>query len=483
MKTLFEPPFENFTTVLGDRLIKMILLLFFGFIMACGSRSDSEPAISDQVFQVLKMKTPVWVRNTNIYEVNIQHFTKEGTFKAFQEHLPRLKELGVGTLCLLPIYPIGLDHRRGTLGNPYVVADFTKVNPELGSFEELRELVSKAHRMHINVIIDWISTQTAWDHPWVINHPDWYVQDEDGIIPAPLPEGTPNPHRDAAALNFESTSMRNTLIESMKFWLRSIDVDGFRCYAANQAPDDFWKQVRPALESVKPVFMVADAEGPVGHFETCFQANDGYKLYSLLQNIAVGTANVTDIDNYRKEDRKNHPRGYNRINYISNFELNVDQGSSVQRFGDSERAMAVIAFTFEGIPLLFNGHENGLNQRFVVGQQDYIRWQENHPLQKFYRSLLHLKTHNKALWNGDHGGDLVRLNQDPKVYAFMRTKDDNLVATIVNCSDQKTTTSIDQNVRSLTDLFTGRDYSLRKGSKIELGPWEYLVLSNPSIIL
>ena len=78
-----------------------------------------------------------WSRNANIYEVNIRQYTPEGTFKAFAQHLPRLKKMGVDILWLMPIQPIGEKNRKGTLGSYYAVRDYTAVNPEFGTLDDL----------------------------------------------------------------------------------------------------------------------------------------------------------------------------------------------------------------------------------------------------------------------------------------------------------------------------------------------------------
>ena len=192
------------------------------------------------------MNQPNWVRNTSLYEVNIRQFTNEGTFKAFQKHLPRIKDLGIRTIRLLPIYPIGLDKRKGTLGSLNAIADFTKVNPELGSFEDLKALISEIHRMHMHAVLDWVPNHTAWDHTWVGTHPEWYRKKNDTIVHPYDTEGNPTDMYDVAQLDYQVESMRHTMIESMKFWLRSIDIDGFVCHQTNLLPNDFWAEVRPA---------------------------------------------------------------------------------------------------------------------------------------------------------------------------------------------------------------------------------------------
>ncbi len=466
-----------------NRIYKVFFVTITFFSCQNNPSATAPSAVERKIFHVRKMNTPTWSRSASMYEVNVRHFSKEGTFKALQEDLPRIRDLGISTICLLPIYPIGLDKRKGTLGNPHSIADFTKVNPELGSFEDLKSLVAEIHRLHMHVIMDWISNHTAWDHTWVNTHPEWYVQDGGNIV-SPK-DGTEELgfYEDVAELNFEVEAMRHTMIESMKFWLRAIDVDGFRCQTAHLVPNDYWTEVRPALETIKPVLMIANSVGEANHFETCFQATSGLELYRLVNAIAQQNADGNDIAKLLTTHRANNPQGYYHFNFTSTSLENALRGSASERLGAAHKALTVIAMTHEGMPLILNGQEYGFNRSLSLYDKDQITRNESSDFIDFYKRLIFLKKHNKALWNGTAGGALHQLNDDPQVYAYLRTHEENTVVTLVNCSDQPVKTSINRDLRSLTELFTGKDYHLKNGSEISLQPWEYLVLSNPSIIL
>ncbi len=460
------------------------LLLVCVFLFSCGPDvpSTSEAPPETKVFQVKKMRYPAWTRNAILYEVNIRQFTKEGTFKAFEEHLPRLKKMGVNVIWLMPIYPIGITKRKGSLGSYYSIADFTKVNPEFGTFEDFRSLVSKIHQMRMNVILDWVANHTAWDHSWTQSNPDWYTRAGDTITQPLNDDGTPTGWSDVADLNYASEPMRHTMIESMKFWLRAADVDGFRCDMAGMVPDDFWDQARDELEKVKPVFMLAESEGVVNHFETCFQANYHWKMHHLLNAIAKGEAAAPGIDELLQADRATHPAGYYRAIFTSNHDENSWAGSAVERLGPANEALTTLAFTFEGIPIMYNGQEAGLDKRLAFFDKDEIEWGD-YELEGFFTRLLQLKSHNKALWNGAAGGPVVKIIDSEHIYAFAREKDGNSVITLVNCSDQEATGTLTADVRRMNDLFTGKEYSFASGDQVTLQPWQYLVLANPSILI
>ena len=114
-----------------------------------------------------------WIYNTNLYEVNIRQYTKEGTFAAFAKELPRLRDMGVEVLWFMPITPISKTDRKGVLGSYYAVADYTAVNPEFGTMDDWKSLVNKAHEFGFKVITDWVANHTGADNRWMQSNPDF----------------------------------------------------------------------------------------------------------------------------------------------------------------------------------------------------------------------------------------------------------------------------------------------------------------------
>ena len=123
---------------------------------------------------------PVFLHRSNIYSVNLRQYSQEGSFIAFQQHLPRLKNMGIEILWFMPIYPIGKIKRKGTLGSYYSISNFTSTNPEFGTEQEFKQLVEEAHRLGMKVILDWVANHAAWDNVWTIDHPEFFERDEMG---------------------------------------------------------------------------------------------------------------------------------------------------------------------------------------------------------------------------------------------------------------------------------------------------------------
>ena len=178
-----------------------------------------------------------WINDQTIYEVNLRQYTSDGTIASFRNHLPRLKEMGIGILWFMPIHPIGEINRKGELGSYYSVKDYFSVNPEFGTAEEFRSLVHEIHGMGMYVILDWVANHTACDNELVTTNPDWYTKNENQNFQPP--SGTD--WSDVYDLDFGQNGLRGYMTSAMEYWVREFDIDGFRCDVAGMVPSDFWE--------------------------------------------------------------------------------------------------------------------------------------------------------------------------------------------------------------------------------------------------
>lgn len=387
-------------------------------------------------------------KNASIYEVNIRQYTPEGTFNAFAEHLPRLKELGVDILWLMPVTPISEKNRKGTLGSYYAVQDYQKVNPAYGTMDDLKALVKKAHEMGFKVILDWVANHTGWDNPLIEEHPDWYTQ-KDGKIVSPVEDWS-----DVADLNYDNRDMRNYMIESLKFWVKEADVDGYRCDMAGMVPTDFWEEARVALDSVKPLFMLAEAWEPE-LTQKAFDACYGWDLHHLMNDLAQGRKDGSALQAYFAKVDTLYPARTIIMNFIDNHDENSWSGYVKERMGDAHKVYAVMSYTVPGMPLIYTGQEAGLNKRLQFFEKDPVDWAVDTTLATFYRQLNDLKHANAALAAGVEKGTFRILKQDNEqgIFAFERSAGDNQVIVVLNLTGQN------QNVRLETPVTgTFRDY-------------------------
>jgi glycosidase len=418
-----------------------------------------------------------------LYEINVRQYTPQGTFAALMPHIGRIKNLGVDVIWLMPIQPIGMKNRKGTLGSYYSIQNYVAVNPEFGTLADVRAFVDSAHRAGLKVILDWVPNHSAFDNVWVARHPDWYAHRADGTISnARDNEGHETDWTDVAELNYDNAAMRREMISDMRWWLDSAHVDGFRADVAGGVPNDFWVEARRQLTAVRPdLFLLAEAEGP--QFHSFFNATYGWELHHLLNEIAQGKKPVSEIDAYLAREERAYPRGAFRMYFTSNHDENSWSGTEFERMGVNHVPAFVLAATLEGsVPLLYTGQEASFNRRLRFFEKDTVDW-SGPSLASFYRMMFDLKHGNPALWNGSWGGDEHRLatTGGDRVYAFTRSKGENTVLVVVNFSDTPASVSFRDLPRggSYTDWFDKRTYLLAASGSIDVPAHGYRVLVKP----
>ena len=217
---------------LPDLGMKKLLILCAALLALAGCKKT--PAVH-----------PEWTYGSVMYEVNIRQFSPEGTFAGVEAQLPRLKDLGVDILWLMPMYEIGTEGRKGTLGSYYAISDYKKVNPEFGTMEDFEHLVAEAHKLGFKVILDWVANQTAPDNVWMYEKPaNFYERDSLGNAIWEYD------WTDTRSLNYDNEEVWWAQDDAMRFWLEK-GVDGFRCDAAGEVPAEFWKGILPKMTFVK----------------------------------------------------------------------------------------------------------------------------------------------------------------------------------------------------------------------------------------
>ncbi|MFN8382834.1 MAG: alpha-amylase family glycosyl hydrolase [Anaerolineales bacterium] len=428
---------------------------------------------SHQLAPSVKLIHPEWSKNAVIYQINTRQFTQEGTFKAAESHLPRLKELGVDILWLMPIHEIGEKNRKGTLGSPYAVRDYYSVNHEFGRLEDLKHFVQEAHKMGMYVILDWVANHTAWDNPLVNEHPEWYERDWKGDF-------RPSPWRDwddIIDLDYQNPFLREYMTDALKYWVRVADIDGYRCDVAGFVPLDFWNQVRRELDAIKPVFMLAEWEARDLHIEA-FDMTYAWSWYSFMHLIATGKENVNGLFYYYSHNEKEYPADVMRMLFVSNHDKNSWEGTEFEQFGDALEAVIALSATSEGMPLLYNGQEAGNTKRLEFFEKDPIQW-KSHPIGEFYKKLFALKKKNSALWNGKWGARMIKVpNTKPEqVFSFVRRNEHDKVFAIFNFSAEPQNVSFQDGLYQgkYTNYISGQEVELTASFQLELKPWEYCI--------
>lgn len=443
----------------------LLLVLLLG--IAC-SPPPAEQATSNP--KADPVSYPEKIASGTIYEVNIRQHTPEGTINAFRKDLPRLKDMGIQMLWLMPVQPIGEKNRKGPLGSYYSISNYKTVNPEFGSMEDFKQLVTEAHAMDIAVILDWVPNHTAWDNPWITEHPEYYAKDEQGNITYEAD------WTDIALLDHTHPGTRAAMIDAMAFWVTETDIDGFRCdHAGHEIPLYFWEEATAAIDPLKDIFWLAEWDGARMHLE--FDGTYAWELLHLTEAVAKGEKTANDLDTWVKADIQEYGMKPFRMTMITNHDENSWNGTIEERYGEGGKTFATFIFTAYGIPMLYSGQEVGLNKRLKFFEKDNIDWSDPNGLQDFYTKLVSLKADNPAIWAGEFGGMPERINADEHVYAFQRSKNNNTVIGIMNFSGENQSLNLTQTdaAGSYTDYFTGESYSLAANQALDLAPWQYLV--------
>lgn len=423
-------------------------------------------------------KNPEWSYSAVLYELNIRQFTPEGTFNAAIERLPFLRSVGVDALWLMPIYPIGEEGRKGSLGSYYSIRDYKAVNEEFGTAEDLKAFISVAHSLGMKVLLDWVANHTARDARWVTERPaDWYERDAEGV---PL---VPWDWTDTAKLNYANHDVWRGQIEAMRYWVEEFSVDGFRCDMAMLVPIEFWQEVSEELHRIKPdIFMLAEAEED-NLFDRAFNMSYQWNVHHIMCDIAKGARRVWDLRNAIHAERAKYPREAMRMSFTSNHDENSWSGSEQSRFGRALEVMMAMTFLMPStMPLIYTGQEVGYDHSFEFFDRDPIpvdAYRENH-VTALYRRLTALKHSERALAAGERGGELIEIENNAKdcMMTFVREVRGSRVVAIMNLSPYTIHADFRTGIYAGTyrDAITGERATLDDHVECDIAPWQYRIL-------
>lgn len=431
---------------------------------------------------------PEWMNSAVIYEANLRQATPTRNLKGLEQELPRLKELGVDIVWLMPIHPISEKNRKGSLGSYYAVKDYKGVNPEFGTLQDLKNFVATAHSLGMKVILDEVCNHTGCDNPWVTEHPEYFARNEKGEMFGPYD------WTDVYKLDYSNLATRSAMTDALLFWVREADIDGYRCDVAGEVPTDFWEEVRPKLEAIKPVFMLAEASKP-DLLNKAFDADYAWPMKDVFNAIAA----TKGVNRYAADHKKNlpattaadipalinrqkteYPRGSVHMNMITNHDLNSWEGTEFDRLGPATAAFAVLSYTLPGSVMMYTGQETGFNHAFEFFERDAVQpdYAENE-FTAFYRILNALKHHNTAL------GALEPIENTNfistycnDVLTFTRQNGKDKIFVAVNLSDTTSPLAFGRRepyLVGLRDVFSGEEAAL----PTTLQPWQYIIFSTP----
>jgi glycosidase len=414
--------------------------------------------------QMAGPELPDWVREGPIYEIFVRNFSNEGNFKAVENKIPYLKDLGIKTIWLMPIHPISKKDRKGTVGSPYAIADFMEIEPSLGSKTDFNDLVTAIHQADMRIIIDLVINQSGNDHLWHHTHPEYYLYPGKSDRIRKVPEWT-----DITDLNYENSDLRNELAAMVRYWVEEFDIDGYRCDVAGLVPLDFWQAVIADLSRIKDdLFMLAEWQSSSLH-KNEFNAYYDWVLYYLLTDISMGKRNVNDIKIWYQRRNELFPKHSLAMQFTENHDL----PRTISKFkGKSYKPFVTLGFLLPGLPLIYAGQEKGAAILPSLFDKLTVDWNKtNDEVSDFYRRLFQLYREYHCL----RDGQIEFLDGDNSSVLAMKIADTQktLYALLNFCGNAVTLQCPELCESYGTDLLKGEVFD---GAGINLKPWQVQIL-------
>lgn len=382
-----------------------------------------------------------WVKDAVIYQIWERAYSQKGDFNSITNDLDRIKDLGVDVLWLMPVHPIGQVKKKGTVGSPYAVRDYYGVNPDYGTPADLKRLVAEAHKRNLKVIIDVVLNHTAWDNKLITEHPEFYKKNDKGEIVPPVPDWA-----DVAGLDYSKPELRKYIIDNLKSWIRDYDLDGFRCDVALFIPTDFWEQARAEVDKVKHnTIWLAEAEKP-DLLVKAFDVDYAWNMHGTLTEVLQGAKPASALRKIWEEQAATFPKGSLRMRFSDNH----DERRALARFGEKGAlAGQTLAFTLDGLPLVYNGMEAGDTAESgapALFERLPIFWQfaERRPeFPSYYKSMIALRKSSVALRRGDV--TWLKNSDENRVLTFARRSGTEEILVAINMTSAPFFGSVEAN--------------------------------------
>ena len=426
-----------------------------------------------------------------IYNIYAPIFSKAGTLNAITQDLPRIASMGFSTLLIMPIHPIGVPTgSHPAVESPYAVADYYAVAPSLGSLHDFASLVTQAHRLGFKLIMDVVLNHTAWNHPFITQHPEYYVHKRQLLFSRKKsPDAIAHAFwfEDVAQLDFKSgTTVQEYMSAMLVWWVKNYNVDGFRFDTADNPygddrmiPASAWAFIGKNLQAVNPkIILLGECTNPALSLRPF---NMDYNNHSLQPAIALAarSQNASGLPNAFEVLKAAHPAGMLHTSIMQTWDMDLD----LRMYGgpDGTLAAAVFNFTIEGVPMLFAGEEAG-NDRGGVNTHELINW--DGPLAKrfrnFYSSLVMLRRRSGALRRGNTKWLSISPGS-PGLIAFARTGESDQCIVAINFSASAIRGSINELPSGKWIEVTPPGAALpgahHHPSLVYLGPWDFLVFA------
>ena len=410
------------------------------------------------------------VSDVAMYQVNPRVFASQNSLQAVAARIDSIRDLGVNVMWVMPIYPIGIEKGKNS---PYCIRDYKAIAPEFGTVDDLKLLVKACHERGMGLILDWVANHTAWDHPWVKDHPDWYTHDAkaDTII-----HPRPFDWYDVADLNYDSDSLRQAMIDSMTFWVTEVGVDGFRCDVADEVPADFWHEAIQKLRAAageRRLLMLAEGRNLTNFTVGGFDMNYAWEFKDELIKVWKG-APVTDVIAVEKAEYDSLPAGKKKLRFTTNHDLATEEAPCVRFTNDRGAMAAYVASIFpRGGALIYGSQEVGYPEPINFFHYVPVDWKAKPDIWQEYKALIGLYNAHPALRSIDQTP-----YPDKDVYMFEKRAGKEEILVLVNVRNAQSQVQLPREWadEDAMNLMTNEEMEL--GQTLTLQPYEYLILKD-----
>lgn len=332
--------------------------------------------------------------NEIIYQIFVRNYSKEGTFEAVQNDLPRLKELGVDIIYLTPIHEIGIKNRKGTWGSPYAIKDYYSISKDLGRKEDFVSLINKTHKMGMKIIMDMVFNHTSPDSVTLSLHPEYYFY-KNGKLGNRVGDWS-----DIIDLDTNREDTQAYLLDILRYWV-SLGVDGFRFDVASMICFDFFNKARKALGKDIIFFAESIDYGFVDYLKSMGYSStpdkDMFPTFDLLYNFSW----FRPFERYLKNELS-----YKDLKKLidEDYEYIGDKGLRIICFEnhDTERLASYVdedklkeivldLVKLKGPLFLYMGQEYGVSHRPNLFEKDPVIWKDNPKVLEIYKEAIRIK--------------------------------------------------------------------------------------------
>ena len=333
-----------------------------------------------------------------IYCVYVRSHTEEGTFRAMLPDLDRIRALGVDIIWFMPIHPIGVEGKKGSLGCPYANRDYRAVNPAYGTMEDFRELADAIHARGMKVMIDVVYNHASPDCVLYREHPDFFYRGPDG-----KPGNKIGDWADVIDLDYTNRALWDYQIESLCGWAQI--VDGFRCDVASFVPVAFWEKARAAVERVRPgcIWLAETVHGGFGasarhkgfysatDYEvfSAFDLEYEYDVREYFERYLRGEIALSHWLDMLNMQEAMYPINYNKLRFLENH----DQPRIASLVKDESALMNLTALLYflKGTTLLYAGQEVEETHKPSLFEKEPVNWDTGKDLGPLLRRLAAFK--------------------------------------------------------------------------------------------